>query len=904
MVKPPRTMQPERFGKLEKAGRSSTKSFSGNSFHNYMARKISLQRQQFGLQLPPPLPASPPPPTTDDLPTRSKHHRSVMRKTQRYSSPSRGGECSCIPGNTPSPFRVRFATGSKLGAPDVPTTRILRSRRREKRSLPKAAGMDGMLRRLKKRHGKAEETGGDYCDDLSTDCFESTQNDDSDSDPTTQQLISPFDRKADEDESNLQLLSHGASSFAPAQQGDQVGTTNVSPSLKRSAFTGHPDLFFTGIVVMVNGDTNPDTDTLQRLLHRHGGDLEKYETSRVTHIIAEHLSFAKAKMYKSQRRPRPVAYPTWILDSIAAKRLLPVSQYLLDEFRREGETPQASVNAFFQPAPNINSHQNSKKREFSTSLHTTAEVDETCNSLHQLMDKGNVPPLQDTPPLQSEDEADSLSQLERTRSESNHLDQSLGRQDDVLSEQIDPKLSSSATEADQLGPSPVQLCSSLGMLFTEGTGVDALDSVESRMNCIVERDYPDRMTNGGQTNVQFHAEPKTICADKKIDERTQLCTSSESCGRVTGYTSTTAHAVPERSRLRTDEKFINGTIRTVGTDPDFLSSFFRNSRLSYIGSFKQRRNNRSDHRVTCTKGNSFVFHIDMDCFFAAVVLRKFPQYVNLPVVISHHGRSSVDEAARNDISFKNSTSECATCNYEARKYGIKKGMYLGRAKELCPSLVVLSYDFDGYQEVSSLVFDIISRVSSDYGGVVEEVSCDESYMEIRLESASHAAKLAEDMRAEIHRETECTATIGVAKNKFLAKLATDHVKPNRSFVVRESRELLRSLKLRDLHGIGYRSEPRLAESGFVTVQDVWDRGESSLNKLKQILGERLGTKIWMFCQGEDDRPIECAERKTIGAEASVDSLPLIVGFFVSRSFPVCGSAIMVCGLTDLMALTI
>ena len=81
------------------------------------------------------------------------------------------------------------------------------------------------------------------------------------------------------------------------------------------------------------------------------------------------------------------------------------------------------------------------------------------------------------------------------------------------------------------------------------------------------------------------------------------------------------------------------------------------------------------------KTKRFVFHVDMDCFFANVALRKFPQHRNDPVVISHHGGKLAGEPTEGE-SFKKSTSECATCNYEARKYGIKKGMYLGRAKEL------------------------------------------------------------------------------------------------------------------------------------------------------------------------------------------------------------------------------
>ena len=129
-----------------------------------------------------------------------------------------------------------------------------------------------------------------------------------------------------------------------------------------------------------------------------------------------------------------------------------------------------------------------------------------------------------------------------------------------------------------------------------------------------------------------------------------------------------------------------------------------------------------------------------------------------------------------------------------------------------------------------------------------------------------AGEVANRIRCEIVGTTRCTATIGVGANKFLAKLGTDRVKPNRSFVVRNPTELLRNLKLRDLHGVGYRTEPKLAQEGLVSVQDVWDLGEKGQSELCRILGNATGKKIWAFCKGEDDRPVGETERKSISAE--------------------------------------
>ena len=353
--------------------------------------------------------------------------------------------------------------------------------------------------------------------------------------------------------------------------------------------------------------------------------------------------------------------------------------------------------------------------------------------------------------------------------------------------------------------------------------------------------------------------------------------------------SNTRHGSRQESPKKTDSRLINGKVRTVGTDPNFLDSYFASSRLSFIGSFKQRE--KSTHHYNGTglptlapNSRKLIFHVDMDCFFASVVLRNYPQYQDKPVVISHHGNRSEQrrDAERGNNALhghvpKNSSSECATCNYEARKYGIKKGMFLGRAKELCPELIILMYDFEGYEEVSQQVSEILDRFASseDHPGIVESVSCDESYVELNFDSSEdpktlydHAFEVAESIRNTIFETTRCTASIGVGENKFLAKLGTDKAKPNKSYCVRDYRELLKDLSLRDVHGVGWRTEKKLTEEGLVSVQDVWDLGARGETELVRILGPGTGKKIFNFTQGKDDRAITPVERKTIGAECN------------------------------------
>eukprot|EP00804_Cyclotella_cryptica_P019959 CCRYP_007848-RB/>CCRYP_007848-RB protein AED:0.23 eAED:0.23 QI:295/1/1/1/0.6/0.5/6/2116/1238 len=475
-------------------------------------------------------------------------------------------------------------------------------------------------------------------------------------------------------------------------------STSVIP--KRSI---RPDLFFSGIVVLVNGHTNPDATTLMRLLHKHGGDLEKYETRRVTHIIAERLSTAKANIYKKQQKPTPVCRPEWITESVEKGALLPFGDYLLQDVMDAKAPRTKSLKSFF--------------------------------------------------------------------------------------------------------------------------GADAASA---------------------------HSEAD---ADRCIETD------------------------PSKSKYH-----INGVVRTVGNDPNFLESYFGNSRLSYIGSFKQRVKALEVAGTRPPKAGSqrFVLLVDLDCFFASVALKNFPQYRKAPVAVGHS--PTVDLKNADGIQIKvpspskvtNSSSELSTCNYIARKFGVKKGMFLGDAIKLCPQLVVLPYDFPQYESVSGIVAEKLHFFADQFNGFVEQVSCDESYIEINVSPQDHTGQpldnflssLAERIRLAIFEATDCTASIGVGRNKLLAKLAADKVKPDASCVVKDWQDFLDGLALRDLHGIGRKIEKKLTAHSLCSVNDIWELGGDAERVVGEIVGPAIAQKIVQFCNGKDDRPVRPQLRKTIGAECN------------------------------------
>lgn len=178
-------------------------------------------------------------------------------------------------------------------------------------------------------------------------------------------------------------------------------------------------------------------------------------------------------------------------------------------------------------------------------------------------------------------------------------------------------------------------------------------------------------------------------------------------------------------------------------------------------------------RAGCQK---FVLLVDMDCFFASVALRKYPQRRNKPVAVAHaHSNNQANNA--------NSSSELSTCNYLAREKGVKKGMFLGDAIIKCPDLIVLPYDFEGFQEVSGIVAEQLRLYAEQYNGCIEQVSCDEAYVEINIhpndcqgnDIHDFVKSLAEHIRADIVKKTECTASIGIGPNKVSLRLTGERI---------------------------------------------------------------------------------------------------------------------------------
>ncbi|WP_437889970.1 DNA polymerase IV [Phytobacter sp. V91] len=246
-----------------------------------------------------------------------------------------------------------------------------------------------------------------------------------------------------------------------------------------------------------------------------------------------------------------------------------------------------------------------------------------------------------------------------------------------------------------------------------------------------------------------------------------------------------------------------------------------------------------------------IIHVDMDCFFAAVEMRDNPALRDVPIAI---GGSRVQRGV------------ISTANYPARKFGVRSAMPTGMALKLCPHLILLPGRFEAYREASNQIRDIFSR----YTTLIEPLSLDEAYLDVTDSPHCHgsATLMAEEIRETIFRETQLTASAGIAPIKFLAKIASDLNKPNGQYVIAPADvpAFLRTLPLCKIPGVGKVSAAKLETLGLKTCEDVQN---SDLAMLLKRFG-KFGRVLWERSQGIDERQISSERlRKSVGVERTL-----------------------------------
>ncbi|KAI5621297.1 DNA repair protein REV1 isoform X2 [Silurus asotus] len=305
---------------------------------------------------------------------------------------------------------------------------------------------------------------------------------------------------------------------------------------------------------------------------------------------------------------------------------------------------------------------------------------------------------------------------------------------------------------------------------------------------------------------------------------------------------------------------------------------------------------------------SCILHVDMDCFFASVGIRHRPEFRGKPVAVtSNRGRGFVaqrpgtnpqqefqyykmkrnqhrtgknsddieltpspetEEIGSNGVEYDQaalSMAEIASCSYEARQAGVRNGMFFGQAKQLCPELQSVPYDFYEYKEVAMAMYETLASYTYN----IEALSCDEALLDatsLLAELGITPDELATAIRADVWEKTGCCASIGMSSNILLARMATRKAKPNAQYFLRpeEVDDFIRDQPVTSLPGVGRSMSSKLNSLGVSTCGDLQ---QLSIVRLQKEFGPRTGQTLFRFCRGLDDRPVRSEkERKSVSAE--------------------------------------
>lgn len=246
-----------------------------------------------------------------------------------------------------------------------------------------------------------------------------------------------------------------------------------------------------------------------------------------------------------------------------------------------------------------------------------------------------------------------------------------------------------------------------------------------------------------------------------------------------------------------------------------------------------------------------ILHVDMDAFYASVAEKDNPKLKGKAVVVGA-GRRGVVSAA----------------NYEARKFGIRAAMPVYKAKALAPHAIFISPDMARYEEVSRSVMSIFHDITP----LVEPISLDEAFLDVTgarrlLGDGQTIAKL---IRARVEQKEGITCSVGIAHNKFIAKIASNQCKPNGLLEIDPERvlEFLHPLAAKEIWGVGPKTNEQLAKMGLQTVGDIANTPRSTLIR---VLGQASGSSLYELAWGRDYRDVEIEHiEKSISSSETFD----------------------------------
>lgn len=584
---------------------------------------------------------------------------------------------------------------------------------------------------------------------------------------------------------------------------------------------------FKGVVAHVSGYTQPPVHVLHKQLVEHGAGFLQYLDSKTmaTHIIASSLPPKKAIEYSNYRMVKPA----WVVDSIAAGKVLPWSDYrVIDGGQRQKVIKFDDGKLSSQ----TNTPQRGYKDQIQNSFYTS-QFKSSATSANGGKFRGSPSSLQTPTPSRF-----TPSKLEALESIEDDYD------DEALDQLEKATLKMSSPVPEKLWSPSDDVVEDSGALAME------VDDPETEQSLPVDGD--------GEGPEELR-QPDT-CGDKRRPYPSKRPMTSEE----------------HNAWLLSDPN-----LRKSSTaNPEFLKQFYSESRLHHLSTWKAELKSKMQKlasekaaggmkRVKRRPGSRrYILHVDFDSFFCAVSLKSAPEYVGKPAVVAHGTGTG---------------SEIASCNYPARKFGIKNGMWMKRALELCQDIKVLPYDFPAYEDASRLFYEAIL----DVGGVVQSVSIDEALVDVTALVLSAAGseghgvsegsiwreqekanEIASDLRQRIKQKTDCHVSVGIGGNILLAKVALRRAKPAGQYQIKPEEVLsfLGELKVEDLPGVAYSIAGKLEEIGIKLVKDI---REVSKERLVSVLGPKTGEKLWEYSRGIDHAEVgDVPVRKSVSAEVN------------------------------------
>ncbi|MCJ1305971.1 deoxycytidyl transferase, partial [Hypocenomyce scalaris] len=605
---------------------------------------------------------------------------------------------------------------------------------------------------------------------------------------------------------------------------------------RRSSSAGNPSIF-RGVVAHVNGYTQPSLNDLHALIVSYGGGFMQYLDGKttVTHIIASNLTPKKKVEFRKYR----IVKPAWVVDSVKAGKLLPWDAYrVVDEGIGQQVLGFDNGNVISQ----INSQLGGYKDQTDTSWYT-GQVKRVAEEIN-LACPSNDDPEMSFPNIQIPSVADADERADVALS----VTEEIARQGLEAQPGIRPQSATLAAREvrDLEEDSKASTAAAIG---SESQGDTAVQSVN---------DVAEKQPLAGAP-IHTELSPGSARSDSVSPRKKAKKTAEEHNAELLG-----------------DPRVWKSTV----VNPAFLKQYYEESRLHHLSVWKaelksqlqalaaEKSSSQKLHQKRAPGSRRYILHVDFDSFFAAVSLKKFPQYVDKPAVVAHGGGSG---------------SEIASCNYPARKFGVKNGMWMKAAQQLCPDLKVLPYDFKAYEDASRSFYDAIINT----GGIVQSVSVDEALLDVSnacIAAGGHQGKgvqegstwreqaradeIAQDLRDQIKAMTGCAVSVGIGGNILLAKVALRKAKPAGQYQIKPENVLdfIGGLTVQDLPGVAYSIGGKLEEIGVKYVKDV---RELSKEKLTTNLGPKTGEKIWDYARGIDRTEVgEQVVRKSVSAEVN------------------------------------